>query len=214
MSVDHFVLKARTGRAFTLPKGSRLSVVNTHGSQVVDTWAFASGDIGEFMSMEHTRVHAPHPTPRVGTVFRTNRRRPILEFAGDSSPHCHDWFFAACDRQRYEMLGFQGVHDNCTDNLFRAMAELGHELKQVPCPLNLFENAPLVSEGTTGIKPPLSRPGDTVELVTLLDVIICLSACPQDMVPTNGADMTPRDVEIRIHSGPTQVGSQAASGMS
>ena len=78
------------------------------------------------------------------------------------------------------------------------MDEFGHSLFNVPCPLNLFENAPLVSEGTTDVLPPLSRPGDAVELVALLNVIICLSACRQDMVPTNGEDMMPRDVEVEI----------------
>ena len=193
-----FALEAGTGRAFNLRQGNILRIVNTFGAQVVDTWAFAADDINEHMSMEHTRVHAPHPTPRVGTVFRTNRRRPILEFTRDSSPNCHDWFFAACDQQRYELLGYKGMHKNCSENLLRAMNELGYSLLNVPCPLNLFENAPLISEGTTDILPPLSRPGDAVELVALLDIIICLSACPQDMVPTNGEDMMPRDVEVEV----------------
>ncbi|MEP3920566.1 MULTISPECIES: DUF1989 domain-containing protein [Paracoccaceae] len=51
-----FTLKACTGRAFHLSQGAKLRIVNTFGTQVVDTWAFKAGDITEFMSMEHTRV--------------------------------------------------------------------------------------------------------------------------------------------------------------
>ena len=31
---------------------------------------------------------------------------------------------AACDRYRYELLGCEEDHDNCTDNLAAALAEL------------------------------------------------------------------------------------------
>lgn len=49
----------------------------------------------------------------------------MLEFFEDTSPGVHDWFFAACDQARYEMLGFQGVYGNCCDNLRQAIAALG-----------------------------------------------------------------------------------------
>lgn len=77
--IEIFTLKARTDRAFQLPQETELRIANTFGSQVVDTWAFGAGDITEFMSMEHTRVHAPVPTPNQGTIFRSNLRRPLLE---------------------------------------------------------------------------------------------------------------------------------------
>lgn len=192
-----FTLKAGTGRAFHLGQGATLRVENTFGTQVVDTWAFRADDLTEFMSMEHTRVHAPSPTPQKGTVFLSNRRKPILEFTEDTSPGVHDWFFAACDQARYEMLGHTGAHENCSDNLRAAIAELGHLIEYVPCPLNLFENAPLL-DGDTGIYPPLSSPGECVELTALTDLIVCLSACPQDMADTNGLDRKPKDVEVTI----------------
>lgn len=196
--IDQFILRARTAKAFILPQGATLRIINTHGSQVVDTWAFCTDIYDEFMSMEHTRVHAKSPMPNVGTVFRTNKRRPILKFITDTSAGQHDWFYAACDQQRYEILGFEGAHDNCTDNLRMAMSDIEREVSHVPCPLNLFENAPILTAENMEIRPPTSRAGDVVEFAALMDMVICLSACPQDMVVTNGADMTPRNVEIQI----------------
>ena len=38
--------------AARVAKGQRIKVINTHGSQVVDTWAFSAGDVTEWMSME------------------------------------------------------------------------------------------------------------------------------------------------------------------
>ena len=49
------LLPARSGRAVRLARGQAIKIVNTHGQQVVDTWAFNAADIAEFMSMEHLR---------------------------------------------------------------------------------------------------------------------------------------------------------------
>ena len=100
-------------------------MINTHGEQVVDTWAFNRADLGEFMSNEHTRAHSLHLIPRPGDILRTNRRRPILTLIEDTSGGIHDTLIAACDRYRYAFLGVEGYHDNCTDNLFAGMQELG-----------------------------------------------------------------------------------------
>ena len=39
-------IPARQGRAVRLAKGQRIKLINTHGSQVVDTWAFNAADLG------------------------------------------------------------------------------------------------------------------------------------------------------------------------
>ena len=48
-------LAARTGTAVRLAKDESLKIVNTHGTQVVDCWAFNADDLDEWMSMPHTR---------------------------------------------------------------------------------------------------------------------------------------------------------------
>ena len=46
----------RRGKAALVAKGQMVRVVNNHGQQVVDTWAFRREDLTEFMSMEHSRT--------------------------------------------------------------------------------------------------------------------------------------------------------------
>jgi uncharacterized protein YcgI (DUF1989 family) len=118
-------IPARQGKALQLRRGQRARVVNTKGQQVVDTWAFNAADLGEFMSMEHSRVAMGRIIPGIGDALVTNRRRPILTLTEDTSGGIHDTLFAACDRWRYERLGHQGYHDNCTDNLTAGMKALG-----------------------------------------------------------------------------------------
>ncbi len=53
-------IPARRGKAAFVAAGQTVTVINTHGEQVVDTWAFNRADLGEFMSNEHTRAHSLH----------------------------------------------------------------------------------------------------------------------------------------------------------
>jgi hypothetical protein len=196
-------IPARRGKAARLRQGQSVRVVNTHGQQVVDTWAFRptqadSGDIAEFMSMEHSRVALGHIIPAIGDNFVTNRRRPILTLVEDTSGGIHDTLFAACDRWRYELLGCAGYHDNCTDNLAAALAELGLAPPETPAPLNLFMNIPVVDGNRVEIRPPVSTPGSYVTLRAECDCIVAFSACPQDVVPVNGLALTPTAAHFEV----------------
>ena len=71
-------IPARKGKAVRVGNGQRVKVINSRGQQVVDTWAFNADDIGEFMSMEHSRVAIGRIIPAIGDTLVTNRRRPIL----------------------------------------------------------------------------------------------------------------------------------------
>ena len=191
-------IPARRGKATRARKGQHVRVVNTHGSQVVDTWAFVADQMTEFMSMEHTRANLEKLVPAVGDALLTNRRRPILTLVEDTSGGVHDTLIAACDRWRYELLGARGYHDNCTDNLAAALAELGLAPPETPSPLNLFMNIPWTAEGQLGFEPPVSTPGSHVVLRAELDCVVVFSACPQDLVPINGRDCRPTEAHFRI----------------
>ncbi|HUI16408.1 MAG TPA: urea carboxylase-associated family protein [Alphaproteobacteria bacterium] len=195
---ERITIPARKGKAAILRRGERVRVINIHGSQVVDTWAFSLRDPREFMSMEHTRTHLLRLFPKSGDSFVTNRRRPILTLVEDTSPGIHDTVLAACDRYRYEQLGCKGHHDSCTDNLAASLAELGMTPPETPSPLNLFMNIPVGSDGGLSFEPALSKPGDYVTLRAEMDCVVAFSACPQDIVPINGAACTPMDAQFQI----------------
>lgn len=57
MQTDTVKIPARSGKAARVSQGQSVTVINTHGSQVVDTWAFNAEDLGEWMSMEHSRAY-------------------------------------------------------------------------------------------------------------------------------------------------------------
>ncbi len=191
-------IPARHGKALRLRRGQSVRVVNTHGSQVVDAWAFCADDMHEFMSMEHTRVWLGRLMPKVGHQLVTNRRRPILTLTEDTSPGVHDTLMAACDRTRYELLGCEGYHRNCQDNLHEALGELGLTPPEVPSPLNLFMNIPVGDNLALTQEPPLTRPGDYVTLRAEMDCVVAFSACPQDITPINGMGRQPTEAHYEV----------------
>ena len=191
-------IPARRGVAVRLARGGRARVVNTRGQQVVDCWAFNAAELGEFMSMEHSRVAIGRLIPAVGDSMVTNRRRPILTLVEDTSGGIHDTLFAACDRWRYETLGYRGYHDNCTDNLAAALAALGLVPPETPSPFNLFMNIPVIAGMRVEIRPPVSTPGSYVTLRAEMDCVLALSACPQDIVPVNGLALTPTEAHLDL----------------
>jgi uncharacterized protein YcgI (DUF1989 family) len=190
------IIPAGHGRAVRLSAGSTIKIVNSSGTQVVDTWAFEVDDIRHFMSMEHSRVENGRLFPLVGGEFFSNRRVPILRLIEDSSPGIHDTIMAACDAQRYERLGAASDHRSCVANLREAMAELGAAVDFVPPPLNLFMNIPIEDDGALTQGQPMGSPGDFVMLHAELDCIVALSACPQDMTPING--LVPTDAKFLV----------------
>ncbi len=197
-TTDTFTIPARRGRAVRLNRGQAIKIINTHGQQVVDTWCFNAEDPKEFMSMEHIRPTIGRIFARKGDHLVTNRRRPILHFEEDTSKGVHDTLIAACDDYRYGLLGCTEYHDNCTDNLFAAMRQIGLTAPECPSPLNLWMNIPVDAEGNTDWGEPVSKPGDYVVLRAELDCVVAMSACPQDILPINGRQCTPTEAHYTV----------------
>jgi uncharacterized protein YcgI (DUF1989 family) len=192
------LIPARYGKAVLLRRGETIKVVNTHGNQVLDTWAFNAEDITENMSMEHTRSVNSRIYVNAGDVLSSCRRRPMLRFIKDTSPGRHDTLLCACNQAVYTELGVKDYHRNCQDNLFEALREFNAVPPAAPSPLNLFMNVLVGSDGAVLRRPPASRPGDSVQLQAEMDVLMVFSSCPQDITPVNGPSLIPRDAHYRI----------------
>ena len=105
---------------------------------------------------------------------------------------------SCCDINRYRILGCEGYHDNCTDNLRMAMMAIGLEAPCIPDPFNLWMNIPVAKDGATAFEPTVSKPADYIHMKALCDVIAVMSACPQDMNPINGIGCDPTEVHFRV----------------
>lgn len=160
----------------------------------------------EYMSMPHTRVRTQHLSPRLDDTLVSNLREPLLTIVEDTSPGIHDTLMAACDPQRYKDLGVEKweEHGSCSENLVLALKELNEKaglkgaqavgadviVEKVPAPLNLFMNIPWNREGKLRFEGPAGDKGDSVTFRAERDVIVVMSACPQDVLAINGGQPT------------------------
>jgi uncharacterized protein YcgI (DUF1989 family) len=195
MGAKRIHVPAREGRAVTVRAGGRFKITDLQGRQCADLFAFNAGDVTEYASAEHTRVYNGNLFPRVGQPFVTRLRRPILLFEEDHTPGKHDMLVAACNPSRYALLGVSGWHASCEENLLTGMNAMGHTVR-VPQPINLFTNIPLSPTGELDWQPALTAPGDHVVLRAEMDVIVCVSSCPQDIVAINDRNVTDLELEV------------------
>ena len=190
----------RCGVAVRLSEGQTIKVENTHGTQVCDFWAYCSPDMHEFLSMAHTRTALQNIFPKVGDKIVSNLRRPLFEIVKDTSPGVHDTLMSCCDITRYQILGCDGYHDNCTDNLRMALLAIGLRAPLIPDPSNLWMNIPVTAQGKTTFEPTVSGQGDWITMRALCDTIAVMSACPQDMNPINGVGCSPTELHFSIEN--------------
>ena len=199
--ISKHIIPARHGKAFKVSTGDTLKLINTFGTQVVDCWAINSKNLDEYMCMEASRVWLQRLNPILGDTFVTNKRNPILTIVEDTSPGIHDTFMAACDKKRYELLGVENYHRNCSDNLIEALEDKNVFLERtILASFNIFMNIEVQSDKITlKTLPTVSKPGDYITFRTEMDCYVVFSSCPQDIVKIQGQnDNIPKSVEVEI----------------
>lgn len=200
MSNSSLTIPARTAAAIDLRAGARVKITSPQGHQVADFFAYNLKDPTEYLSARHTLVSSTrHLYPRAGQIFLTSLRRPIIKFVEDGAGERHEMLLAACDPARYRLLGVQGHHASCAENLKTVMAARGIIITEIPQPLNLFSSTRAEPDGQIVTHPNASRPGDYAVFEALMDCLLVISACPFDVetqFPVNVGGPHPLDVEI------------------
>ncbi|THY29104.1 hypothetical protein D6D01_03666 [Aureobasidium pullulans] len=167
-------------------------------------WNAMHGDTAqmEYLSMPHTRASTLHMVPRVNDVLVSNLREPMLTLVEDTSSGVHDTLIPACDPQRYKALQIEDweQHGSCAENLVLALKELNDRaglkgpkgvgasvtVNSVPAPLNLFMNIPWRGDkGDLSFEAPKCKEGDYVRFKAERDVVVIMSACPNDVQQIN-----------------------------
>ncbi|KAB7648439.1 DUF1989 domain-containing protein [Polymorphobacter fuscus] len=168
----------RSGAAFTLDKGQRLTVIDPQGEQVSDLLAFARHDIDEVISSGRTLDYLSRIFLTVPDPLYSNRSNIMLRIVTDTVGR-HDFLLTPCSKDTFRIIyGDTEPHQGCFGNLAEALAPFGIVPDRIPVAFNLFMNVPV--DGTTGelkVLPPLSKAGDHIVLEAEMDLIIGLTAC-------------------------------------
>lgn len=181
----------RTGVAFPLNKGQRLTVIDAEGVQVADLLAFGADDVREVISNGRTMDYEETIRLTSGNRLWSNRSRVLLTIEADTVGS-HDFLLTPCSADTFiHFYPDKPVHRGCFGNLAAALAPYGIEPDDIPVAFNCFMNVPVDEKGRISVLPPLSKAGDRITFRAEQDLIIGLTAC--SAYSSNGGSFKPID---------------------
>jgi len=184
----------RSGVAFELLKGQRLSVIDPEGSQVADLLAFNKADIREVISNGRTMDYEETIRPTTGNRLWSNRSNVMLTIE-DDTVGCHDFLLTPCSIDTFlHFYPDKPVAPGCFGNLASALAPYGVQEDMIPVAFNCFMNVPVSPEGKISVLPPPSKAGDRIVFRAEMDLVIGLTAC--SAYASNGGSFKPIDYLI------------------
>ena len=192
-------IEPRTGVAFELSRGDRLTVRDPDGGQVSDLLAYNAADVGEAIS--NGRTFDYEETIRLGKGNRlwSNRANPMLTIVEDTVDR-HDFLLTPCSEDTFRhFYPDKPVHRGCFGNLAEALAPYGISPDAIPTAFNIFMNVPVDGDrGTLAVELPVSKAGDRIVLQAEMDLVIGLTAC--SAYASNGGSFKPIDYEISSYA--------------
>ncbi len=185
----------RSGVAFELAAGQRLTVISPEDEQVADLLAYTRGDIREVVSSGRTLDYANRIYLTTGDKLYSNRSNVLLEIVHDDVGR-HDFLLTPCSEATFRLCyDDHDPHHGCFGNLAEALAPYGVTPDAIPIAFNCFMNVAV--DGKTGalrVLSPLSRAGDTIVFEAHADLVIGLTACSAR--DSNNGSFKPIDYEI------------------
>ncbi|MDQ5816778.1 MAG: urea carboxylase-associated family protein [Actinomycetota bacterium] len=199
-STSRYHLEPQTGIAFELQKGQTLRVIDPTGEQVSDVVAFASAgpsraNASEWLSSGRTIDYNNTIYQTTGHVLYTNRSNPMFTILEDRVGR-HDFLLTPCSPETFEMLyeEHHGYHPSCFENLTQNFERFGVVGDDLPTTFNVFMNVEIQPSGEIAIGPPLSKPGDFIDLRAEMDLVVGITACSAEK--SNNHRLKPIDLKV------------------
>jgi len=210
--VEELVVPASHGRGFVVPKGHTLRIEEIEGKQVVDATFQNADNLREtFHAGQSMALNMLGGTGNLKQVKYLYSRPPyenvLMEVTDDPVGVNFAWMGGRCTRKIYEFRNERGIgrrvdvdgHRTCQQNLEEALAPFGVEPDLVPDVFNIWMNnddEATVREQHMVFLPPIADVGDYIELRAELNVLVGISACPNDQDGVN--DGRPKPLGIKI----------------
>jgi uncharacterized protein YcgI (DUF1989 family) len=195
--VQEVIVPAKEGRGLYMRVGQLLDIVDLEGQQVGDLIAWRRDEPGEYMSPTHTVSCNTSILLRSGSRLFSNHRNPIFTILRDDVER-HDIIVPCCDHERYANDFNVQNHPHCLGNLEQARDLLGESRKiHGEWAWNVFMHNRVTAEGKVITDAAAHPPGSTITLRAEMDLVVLVSACPQDLTPCNAFNPTPMKLILR-----------------
>jgi aminomethyltransferase len=188
--------------SYEVREGEYIQVIDVRGRQCSDFLAFHRHKLEKGLERgmdgvtTRTLMGAAYPQPGLYGKFFDVDMDPLVQVVQDTVGR-HDTFGLACTSRYYEDMGYPG-HVNCTENFNGQVTPYGIAPRAGWEAVNFFFNTRVDEDNVIVSDEPWSRPGDYVLMRAMTDLVCASSACPDDIDPANGWDIT--DIHVRVYS--------------
>jgi urea carboxylase-associated protein 1 len=186
------IVPAKGVTAFEMHRGQTVRIEDVEGQQAIDLICYNLGNLAEKFWAAHTAKINGTIYITTGHVLYSDQAGPMMTVIEDTVG-VNDIICGSCsyalDLVRY---GEGKASKGCMDLFEESIRPWGLERKDIPMCFNIFLDYPVGSEGEVAInKDPVSKPGDHVDLRAEMDLLVSITACPQENNPCNGFNPTP-----------------------
>jgi len=187
-------IEPQSGTAFELRRGQLLRVFDPLGEQVADLIGYCSADRDEWLSSGRSIDYNDTVRFTAGHALYSNRSRVMLRIVRDTVGR-HDFLYTPCSRDTFALIyNNTAPHPSCFDNLTQALEPFGIGADRIPTTFNIFMNVAMEADGRVAVQPPRSKPGDFIEFLAEMDLIVGLTACSAEL--SNNFRFKPIDYEV------------------
>ena len=196
-----FRVDLASAAAYEVEAGEYIQIIDVQGKQCSDFLAFNRNKLergierGLDATTTRTLMASAHPAPGLYRKSYDVDMDPLVELVQDTVGR-HDSFALACTAKYYDDLGYPG-HVNCSENFNGQVTPYGVAPRKGWEALNFFYNTAFDADNQLIADEPWSRPGDYVLLRAADDLLCASSACPDDIDPANGWEIT--DIHVRVY---------------
>ena len=195
-----------------IKKGQVIRVIDLEGQQVFDGIIWDANNFDNVLNVMMTEVHNEKWNKwRPGDVLYSKYSEKLAIISEDTTDGTHGFVGAFCNEPMFRVkLGIPGIH-NCWDNFVAAMAHYGFSHKDIDwsgC-ISFFMDFRFHPDGRFEICECHNKPGDYIDLMAEMDIIMAISCCPDYPFPTNAYNPTPmlavifnpdRDYQAKVNS--------------
>ncbi|MGH2691807.1 MAG: DUF1989 domain-containing protein [Actinomycetota bacterium] len=191
------IVPAKGVTAFEIRKGQTVRIEDVEGQQAVDLICYNLDDLAERFWAAHTAKLNGTIYVTTGHVLYSDQAKPMMTI-GEDTVGVNDIICGSCSRALDIVRYVEGkASKGCMDLFEESIRPWGLERKDVPMCFNIFLDYPVEEGGRVAIdKDPVSKPGDHIDLRAEMNLLVSITACPQENNPCNGYNPTPIRVAV------------------
>ncbi|MBI2873895.1 MAG: urea carboxylase-associated family protein [Firmicutes bacterium] len=196
--VSELIVPRCEGKAFEVMKGQLFRVIAHEGKQVGDVTFLNLHNFKETFNAYVTNSAAGRCFYRASKIYSGPPFFNVMLTVTDDPVGVH-FIHARCTKLVYKLVYGRGdvYYRNCQDNIAGALKPYGIEEWDVPfSTFNTFMKTQVDENGFYTFSSPDMKTGDYIEFRAEMDVLVAISACPDD---TEINDFAPKPMKIEIY---------------